>query len=42
VARGLQSEAAAFGYEVLVYNAENSPKLDREAVQAPCVAESTP
>ncbi len=34
VARGLQSEAAAFGYEVLVYNAENSPKLERDAVQA--------
>jgi len=34
VARGLQSEATAFGYEVLVYDAEDSPKLEREAVQA--------
>ncbi len=34
VARGLQSEATAFGYEVLVYNSDDSPLLEREAVRA--------
>ena len=34
VARGLQSEATTLGYEVLVYNAEQSPRLERDAVQA--------
>jgi DNA-binding LacI/PurR family transcriptional regulator len=34
VARGLQREATKYGYEVLVYNAEESPKLELEAVQA--------
>lgn len=34
VARGLQREAAVLGYEVVVYIAEYSPKLEREAVQA--------
>ena len=34
VARGLQREATKLGYEVLVYNAENSAALEREAVLA--------
>lgn len=34
VARGLQQEAASFAYEVLVYNAENSATVERDAVLA--------
>jgi LacI family transcriptional regulator len=34
VASGLQREATKYGYEVLTYDAENSPKVEREAVQA--------
>jgi len=34
VARGLQQEATNFGYEVLVYNVEDSAEIEQQAVQA--------
>jgi DNA-binding LacI/PurR family transcriptional regulator len=34
VARGLQREAASYGYEVLAYNCEGSAQLESEAVDA--------
>ncbi len=34
VARGLQREAASYGYEVLAYNCDGSSKLESEAVDA--------